>query len=279
MRALIAIAILASSAAACAPPDAQCTQWGGFCAPLSSQCPPGSTAIPGVPCNAQLGGFDCLCCSNGGVQDELAAPSPYEITEADCPCELVDCMNTTCVSFYQTNCTELCGDSIDNNCDSVVDEVDCVNITDSPTPAPTADSSSSSEDSDSDSDSDSDETSSDSDDEPARRRRRRHRDADGWFWGMFGGDGGNLSLAGVFFVLLLPLCICCAIIVVVYTVRSGNSPAGSVDDVIRDAFNPLADKAEYDPAPIPLRNKRAVADVPLTDTMRIMYEGDDGHED
>lgn len=215
---LVLFAAAVASAIDCAPPDEDCAQWNGFCAALADGCPEGSTPVPGLPCNAQLGGFACLCCADPPQVEEPL------LTEIDCPCDDVDCGNSTCIMFYQENCTEICGDSIDNNCNMDVDEVSCENVTDAPTPSPTAawtsESSDSSSDSDSESETDTD-TSSDSDSDSGHRRRRRRR-VTSWYWRLFGygsdDDDDDVSSIGVLACLFFVVCICLIILASSYAI-------------------------------------------------------------
>jgi hypothetical protein len=138
--------------------------------------------MPGVPCNAQIGGFNCLCCVNLAAPATTSAaattttttttttkPIVYkvvDVTELDCPCthDGTTCSNATCLPFYSA-CAEICEDGIDNNCDGDVDEsLTCVAATPAPTPVPEDDDDDDSSTSESDiSDSIDSETSSDTD--------------------------------------------------------------------------------------------------------------------
>jgi hypothetical protein len=275
--ALVFLAATATYASGCAAPDAACARFNGFCANLADQCPQGSHAMPGVPCNAQLGGFNCLCCVNlaAPVTTSAAAttttkPVVYnvvDVTELDCPCthDGTTCSNETCFPFY-AECTEICDDGIDNNCDGDVDESpECVAATPAPTPVPDDDDDddSSASDSDtseavysSDSDTSAADTSDDSSDSDSHhghghgRRHSRHYDDDddedmGWFWRLFGNDGSDhdVHLSGIVFLLAAAFLCCCVVLVIVYCVRTGDVDGGIMRDgapmALSDAAIPL----------------------------------------
>lgn len=78
-----------ASCAPCAPPDEACSQRGGVCAPLAMSCDEGYTAVVGVPCNAQNGGYKCLCCvlknePRAEIEEtQSASPSSEESSDSD----------------------------------------------------------------------------------------------------------------------------------------------------------------------------------------------------
>lgn len=271
---LVVAAATVASAIDCAPPDVDCAQWNGVCAPLADGCPEGTHPIPGVPCNSLIGGFNCLCCASAEIDDQ-------HLTELDCPCETVDCGNSTCLAFYQANCTEICLDTVDNNCDSTVDEITCDNATfaptASPTLSPTASSSSSSSESDDDesSVSYSDSESSSSDEDRSRRRHRRPRRQISWYWKLFGydeddDDADDLAGVGVLFTLAFVVCICVMILASMYMIGAPG------DEIARPPPVTLAPVANTNNAPVPLRQNPAppAARAQFTATVADLWKDD-----
>jgi len=222
---LFAACVCVAAAIDCAPPDSTCAQYNGFCAKLADQCPPSATAVPGVPCNAQLGGFNCLCC----VHVATTTAPIVETQQAGSPTVTPTVAPTPAPAAASPSPLDPESPSGDES--------------------PSDDSSSSSSD-ESDSDEDSSE-SSDSDSHHAKRkhRRRKHKTDMGWFWNLFDNDGTSedVSLFGLFFLAAASICCCCLVLGVYLFMR--NSVASSENGGV------------YEPSAREFKGKRVAAPV------------------